>query len=112
MGPNLREAIPRQYGTFLPINGSASLTRRPERISKWEIFGSPNRIRTEDLLVNSQGFETLCLVDAGEYLPILRSCPSPSQKALACGTTKSVHVTVVDQRGEEDNYGHCGFDGD
>jgi hypothetical protein len=61
MGPNLREAIPRQYGTFLPINGSASLTRRPERISKWEIFGSPNRIRTQDLLVNSRVFETLCL---------------------------------------------------
>src|ERR1019366_2572471 len=61
MGPNLREAIPRQYGTFLPINGSASLTRRPERISKWEIFGSPNRIRTQDLLVNTQVFGTLCL---------------------------------------------------
>ena len=26
-----------------------------------EIFGSPNRFRTQDLLVNSQGFETLCL---------------------------------------------------
>src|ERR1019366_7872649 len=61
MGPNLREAIPRQYGPFLPINGAASLTRRSERISKWEIFGSPNRIRTQDLLVNSRVFETLCL---------------------------------------------------
>ena len=38
-----------------------SLTRRSERISKWKIFGSPNRIRTQDLLVNSQVFETLCL---------------------------------------------------
>src|ERR1035441_7928564 len=54
MGPNLREAIPRQYGTFLPINGSASLTRRPERISKWEIFGSSGGTRTYNPSVNSR----------------------------------------------------------
>src|ERR1019366_6168542 len=60
-GQSLREATPRQNGPFLPINGAASLTRRSERISKWEIFGSPNRIRTQDLLVNSRVFETLCL---------------------------------------------------
>src|ERR1035441_1589125 len=58
MGPNLREAIPRQYGPFLPINGATSLTRRSERISKWEILGSRDGFRTPNLSVNSQVFET------------------------------------------------------
>jgi hypothetical protein len=37
--------------------------RRPES-SKSELSASPNSIRTWNLLVNSQVFETLCLVDA------------------------------------------------
>src|ERR1017187_5852737 len=61
MGPKPERAALRQYGPFFPINGPPSLTRRPKRISKWEIFGSPNRIRTQDLLVNTQVFGTLCL---------------------------------------------------
>src|ERR1019366_5112896 len=60
-GPSLSGAARRSMAPFLPTNTTASLTRRPERISKWEIFGSPNRIRTQDLLVNSRVFETLCL---------------------------------------------------
>src|ERR1035438_8336931 len=61
MGPSLREAALRQDGPFLLINGAPSLTRRPERISKREMFASPNGSRTSDLLVNNQVFETLCL---------------------------------------------------
>src|ERR1019366_3407426 len=74
---SLREATLRQYSPFLPINGTASLTRRPERISKWEIFGSPNSIRTPNLLVDSQLFETLCLTHRRrrEELPSLRLTP-------------------------------------
>src|ERR1035441_7756171 len=78
MGPNLREAIPRQYGPFLPINGATSLTRRSERISKWEILGSANEFRAEDRLVNKQLFEPLCLRVFSAFCDLLA--------LSACGT--------------------------
>jgi hypothetical protein len=61
--------ISHSIGHFQQVAAVPLLTRGPES-SKSELFGSPKSIRTEDLLVNSQVFETLCLRRRGEYLPV------------------------------------------
>src|ERR1017187_4962037 len=96
MGPNLREAIPRQYGTFLPINGSASLTRRPERISKWEIFGSADSFRTSNRLVNRQAFETLGLRVFSAFCDLLALSAHGTGGASECrGCTGLVPLKIA-----------------
>ena len=61
-GQSLREATPRQNGPFLPINGAASLTRRSERISKWEIFGSANVGEFEASLRRGTFFDSFAIL--------------------------------------------------
>jgi hypothetical protein len=45
-----RTPVP-EYGPISPANAAALLTRSAERISKWEIFASPDRGKYELILL-------------------------------------------------------------
>jgi hypothetical protein len=73
------KAAPEGKGPYLPANVAPWLTGRPERISKSGTSGSPNRIRTLDLLVyiEAQLAGLVCL-----QLPVFQYGAESSEQTL------------------------------